>query len=122
MLAYGQAYTLSYTLLHLSEKFTAATGTYGSAYLTQNQVAARSCWFESGQGHQPTRRHSCEATHAALQIGFVLFADLTQLDLTGPLQVLARLPDSAVHIAAKSDAPVPSDCGLSLVPTQTFAS
>jgi cyclohexyl-isocyanide hydratase len=56
------------------------------------------------------------------QIGFVLFPDLTQLDLTGPLQVLARLPDSTVHIAAKSDAPVPSDCGLSLVPTQTFAS
>lgn len=56
------------------------------------------------------------------QIGFVLFPDLTQLDLTGPLQVLARLPDSAVHIAAKSDAPVASDCGLSLVPTQTFAS
>lgn len=54
-------------------------------------------------------------------IGFVIFPDLTQLDFTGPLQVLARLPQSATHIVAKSEAPVPSDCGLSLVPTRTFA-
>jgi len=54
-------------------------------------------------------------------VGFVIFPDLTQLDFTGPLQVLARLPQSTTHIIAKSDAPVPSDCGLSLVPTCTFA-
>ena len=54
-------------------------------------------------------------------IGFVIFPDLTQLDFTGPLQVLSRLPQSATHIVAKSEAPVPSDCGLGLVPTHTFA-
>jgi cyclohexyl-isocyanide hydratase len=54
-------------------------------------------------------------------VGFVIFPDLTQLDFTGPLQVLARLPQSAIHIVAKSEAPVPSDCGLSLVPSRTFA-
>jgi len=54
-------------------------------------------------------------------VGFVIFPELTQLDFTGPLQVLARLPDSVTHIVAKSKAPVPSDCGLSLVPTHTFA-
>jgi cyclohexyl-isocyanide hydratase len=54
-------------------------------------------------------------------VGFVIFPDLTQLDFTGPLQVLARLPQSATHIVAKSAAPVPSDCGLGLVPTHTFA-
>ena len=54
-------------------------------------------------------------------VGFVIFPDLTQLDFTGPLQVLARLPQSTTHIIAKSQAPVPSDCGLSLVPTHTFA-
>src|SRR5262249_14330848 len=53
-------------------------------------------------------------------IGFVIFPNLTQLDFTGPLQVLNRLPDSKVHIVAKSLEPVPSDCGLSLVPTTTF--
>ena len=54
-------------------------------------------------------------------VGFVIFPDLTQLDFTGPLQVLARLPQSAVHIVARSEAPVPTDCGLSLLPTRTFA-
>ena len=54
-------------------------------------------------------------------IGFVIFPDLTLLDFTGPLQVLSRLPQSATHIVAKSEAPVPSDCGLGLVPTHTFA-
>lgn len=54
-------------------------------------------------------------------VGFVIFPQLTQLDFTGPLQVLSRLPRSAMHIVAKSEIPVPSDCGLSLVPTHTFA-
>jgi len=58
---------------------------------------------------------------AAFNIGFVIFPDLTQLDFTGPLQVLSRLPQSATHIVAKSAAPVPSDCGLGLMPTHTFA-
>lgn len=53
--------------------------------------------------------------------GFVLFPNLTQLDFTGPLQVLHRLPGATTHIIAKTMDPVPSDCGLSLVPTTTFA-
>jgi len=55
-----------------------------------------------------------------LNIGFVLFPNLTQLDFTGPLQVLHRIPGADVHLVAASMDPVPSDCGLSLVPTQTF--
>ena len=54
-------------------------------------------------------------------VGFVIFPELTQLDFTGPQQVLARLPQSAMHIVAKSAAPVPSDSGLGLIPTYTFA-
>lgn len=57
----------------------------------------------------------------AFNIGFVLFPNVTQLDLTGPLQVLHRLPEARAHIAAKSLNPVASDCGLSLLPTTTFA-
>lgn len=56
-----------------------------------------------------------------MKIGFVLFPQLTQLDFTGPLQVLHRIPGATTFLAAKSLAPVPSDCGLSLVPTTTFA-
>jgi len=29
---------------------------------------------------------------SSFNIGFVIFPDLTQLDFTGPLQVLSRLP------------------------------
>lgn len=58
---------------------------------------------------------------SSFTIGFVIFPDLTQLDFTGPLQVLSRLPQSTTHIVAKTAAPVPSDCGLGLVPTCTFA-
>ena len=54
-------------------------------------------------------------------IGFVLFPNVTQLDFTGPLKVLHRLPGSTTHIVARSRAPVPSDCDLGLVPTTTFA-
>ena len=54
-------------------------------------------------------------------IGFVIFPNLTQLDFTGPLQVLHRMPNSKTHIVAKSLDPVPSDCGLALVPTVSFA-
>jgi cyclohexyl-isocyanide hydratase len=58
---------------------------------------------------------------ANFNTGFVIFPDITQLDFTGPLQVLARLPQSTTCIVAKSIAPVPTDCGLSLVPTHSFA-
>jgi cyclohexyl-isocyanide hydratase len=57
---------------------------------------------------------------STFNVGFVIFPDLTQLDFTGPQQVLARLPGSAMHIVAKSAAAVPSDSGLGLVPTHTF--
>ena len=57
----------------------------------------------------------------AFEIGFLLYPDLTQLDLTGPAQVLSRMSGARVHFIAASLAPVPSDCGLSLVPTVTFA-
>jgi putative intracellular protease/amidase len=46
-----------------------------------------------------------------LQIGFLIFPDLTQLDFTGPYEVFARLPDTRVHIVAKSSGPVRSDRG-----------
>jgi cyclohexyl-isocyanide hydratase len=59
---------------------------------------------------------------STFNIGFLIFPNLTQLDFTGPLQVLSRTPNSKTHIVAASLAPVPSDCGLSLVPTETMDS
>lgn len=57
-----------------------------------------------------------------MNITFVLFPNLTQLDFTGPLQVLSRLPDAKVHLAARAMAPVPTDAVLTLNPTRTFES
>jgi cyclohexyl-isocyanide hydratase len=53
--------------------------------------------------------------------GFVIFPNLTQLDFTGPLQVLTRLPGATTHIVAKTREPVPSDGPLTIPPTATFA-
>jgi cyclohexyl-isocyanide hydratase len=53
--------------------------------------------------------------------GFVVFPNLTQLDFTGPLQVLHRLPGATTHIVAKTREPVPSDTPLAIPPTATFA-
>lgn len=57
---------------------------------------------------------------SAFHTGFLIFPGLTQLDFTGPLQVLHRLPGATTHIVAKSLQPVPSDCGLGLMPTVSF--
>jgi cyclohexyl-isocyanide hydratase len=56
-----------------------------------------------------------------LQIGMLLYPGLTQLDLTGPFEVLHRLPDARVHVVWKDTQPVLADSGLGLVPTTTFA-
>jgi len=53
--------------------------------------------------------------------GFLLFPDVTQLDLTGPYEVLARLPDAEVHLIARSAAPVKTEHGLAMLPTTTYA-
>ncbi|MDT9646959.1 DJ-1/PfpI family protein, partial [Pseudomonas sp. JV245A] len=37
----------------------------------------------------------------AVQIGFLLFPEVQQLDLTGPHDVLASLPDVQVHLIWK---------------------
>jgi len=58
----------------------------------------------------------------AFHVGFVLFPELTQLDLTGPYEVFARMPDTQVHLISESASPARSDMGLTLVPTGTYAS
>ncbi len=60
-------------------------------------------------------------TSPMLQIGIVFYPGMTQLDVTGPYEVLARLPNARVHLLWKRMEPVVSDVGLSLLPTTTFA-
>ena len=58
----------------------------------------------------------------ALNIGMVLFPNLTQLDLTGPYEVFARLPGTKVYLIAAALTPVRSERGLTIAPDATFES
>lgn len=55
-----------------------------------------------------------------LQIGLMVFPRVTQLDMTGPLQVFSSVPGTEVHLVWKTMAPVPSDSVLMMTPTVTF--
>jgi cyclohexyl-isocyanide hydratase len=56
-----------------------------------------------------------------LRIGMLIFPRMTQLDLTGPYEVLARLPDTEVELVARNLEPVRTDRGLRIVPTVVYA-
>lgn len=65
-------------------------------------------------------------------IGFVIFPGITQLDFTGPFEVLSRIgtppalgvagpfAEARTHVVAKTMLPVASDRGLALLPSCTF--
>ena len=56
-----------------------------------------------------------------LQIGSLLFDGLDQIDLTGPFEVFARIPNATYRIYAKTAAPVRDVRGLRLTPDATLA-
>jgi cyclohexyl-isocyanide hydratase len=56
-----------------------------------------------------------------LQIGSLLFPDLDQIDLTGPFEVLSRIPNSTYRIYGKTDEPVRDLKGLRLIPDAALA-
>ena len=53
-------------------------------------------------------------------IGILIFPGVQQLDLTGPYEVFASLPDTKVHLIWKDRARITSATGLVLGPTMTF--
>lgn len=56
-----------------------------------------------------------------MHVSFLLFPNVTQLDLTGPAQVLSRLGNATIDLVASTLDPVPTDAQFSLLPTATFA-
>jgi cyclohexyl-isocyanide hydratase len=60
-------------------------------------------------------------TAMTLQIGMLLFPRLTQLDLTGPFEVLHRVPGARVHLLWKDLEPVRAESGLGLLPTTVLS-
>lgn len=55
-----------------------------------------------------------------MKIGFLLFEALDQIDLTGPFEVLSRLPNAQTRLYGLSADPVRDVMGLRLSPDATF--
>lgn len=56
-----------------------------------------------------------------LQIGILVFPGVQQLDLTGPYEVFASLPNAKVHLIWKTRSAIESATGLVLSATMSFA-
>jgi cyclohexyl-isocyanide hydratase len=56
-----------------------------------------------------------------MNIVFVLFDNVTQLDFSGPVQFLSRLPGGEVHVVSKDGKAVTTDSGFSILPGGSFA-
>ncbi|MBT1260412.1 DJ-1/PfpI family protein [Pseudomonas sp. VS40] len=57
---------------------------------------------------------------ASLSVGFLLYPELTQLDLTAAYEVFARAPNVDVHLIWKTQTLVKSDLGLEIMPNASF--
>lgn len=56
-----------------------------------------------------------------IEIGMLLYPKVTQLDLTGPYEVLRSLPDARVRTVWKRIEPIEAEGGLTFLPSATFA-
>jgi cyclohexyl-isocyanide hydratase len=56
-----------------------------------------------------------------LRIGALIFPDMDQIDLTGPFEVLSRLPNSSFSLFWKDTKPIRDMKGLALTPDCSFA-
>jgi cyclohexyl-isocyanide hydratase len=56
-----------------------------------------------------------------ISVAFLLFPNVTQLDLTGPAQVLSRLGNVTLDLVWKDRDPVTTDAGFAILPTASFA-
>ena len=55
-----------------------------------------------------------------VEIGFLVFPKVQQLDLTGPFEVFASWPEARVRLIAENLGPLDSATGLKLTPDSTF--
>jgi len=56
-----------------------------------------------------------------MNIGMLIFPDMTQLDFTGPYEVFAQLPNCNVRVVARTLEPVAAKGGLRFLPDTTIA-
>ena len=55
-----------------------------------------------------------------MEIGFLVFEAATQLDFTGPMELLASDPGAKIHTPAKSLDPILTESGLKILPSVTL--
>ncbi len=58
---------------------------------------------------------------AGTRIQMLVYPGMTLQDLVGPLQVWAAWPGASIQFAWKSTGPVPTDAGLAVIATTSFA-
>ncbi|MEO8204939.1 MAG: DJ-1/PfpI family protein [Chthoniobacterales bacterium] len=56
-----------------------------------------------------------------LQIGMLLYPDMTFLDLAGPFEIFSHIPHAKVHLIWKDRNPIISDVGMTVIPSTTFS-
>lgn len=59
-------------------------------------------------------------TNAAFRVGVVMFPGMTQLDMTGPLEVLSAVPGWTVDLIGETLSPVRCARGFAFMPTVDF--
>jgi len=60
-------------------------------------------------------------TDSTFKIAFLIYPGMTQLDFTGPAEVLGLMPDAEIHLVWKTLDPVRSDNDITFVPHKTIA-
>src|SRR5260221_14784641 len=56
-----------------------------------------------------------------VNVGLLLFPEMTQLDMTGPYEVFVSMPRTTTHLVWKTLEPVATGGGLRMLPTTTLA-
>ena len=57
----------------------------------------------------------------AVNIGFLIYPNMTPLDAIGPAQMLSAVPNAHIHMVWKDLRPVSTDIGITLNPTITMS-
>jgi len=60
-------------------------------------------------------------TKSSFKIAFLIYPGMTQLDFTGPAEVLGLMPDAEIILVWKTRDPVHSDNGIGFLPHATLA-
>ena len=68
-----------------------------------------------------SERSGPQITTRPLSVGCFIFAQMDQIDFTGPFEVLSRMPDTTVRVVAKELAPIRDVQGLRLTPDMSIA-